>query len=326
MQVAVCVNTNKWLPFEQGEVMNAIKSILIAVLAICLPLSAVAAGEKKVIAFAQDTLSNDFRKAQVNEVRDEAAKYPQLAFVYSDAQGQTSLLIRQIEQFIEQRVDLLVIGTNDERAVVPVVAKAYRAGIPVIVLDRGINGKKYTTFINSDNIKIGAIGAEYIAQQLGGKGRVLLFEGLQKADVTQLRSKGFLDEIGKHKDIKVIRRTGNYLRKDAVVEMEKLVAQGIRVDAIFSESDSMLSGVRMVLAKNHINPGSIVMVGCDYTSEAQEAIRNGTQSGSVLFPLGGKKSVEIALRIFAGEAVPKHIFIPVKLVTKENVEQVAPIF
>ena len=306
--------------------MNAIKLMWLALAAICLPLSAVAGGDKRVIAFAQDTMANDFRKAQVYEVRDEAAKYPQLSFVYSDAEGQTSLMIRQIEQFIEQKVDLLVIGTNDESAVVPVVAKAYQSGIPVIVLDRGINGRQYTTFINSDNIRIGAIGAEYIAGRLNGKGLVLLFEGLKKADVTQLRSKGFLDEIGKHKGIKVIKRTGNYLRKDAVVEMEKLLAQGIRVDAIFSESDSMLSGVRMVLNKNHIDPRSIVMVGCDYTSEAREAIRDGSQSGSVLFPLGGKKSVEIALKIFAKEPVARHISIPVKLVNKENVEEVRPIF
>jgi ribose transport system substrate-binding protein len=209
---------------------------------------------------------------------------------------------------------------------VPVVTKAYQAGIPVIVLDRGINGNQYTSFINSDNVRIGQIGAEYIAGRLDGKGLVLLFEGLQKADVTQLRSRGFLAEIGKYKGIRVIRRTGNYLRKDAVIEMEKLVSDGVRVDAIFSESDSMLSGVRMVLSKNNIDPRSVVMVGCDYTSEARQAIREGTQSGSVLFPLGGKKAVEIALKILSGEAVPKHIYNPVKLVTRENVEQVPPIF
>jgi len=305
--------------------MKTIKLVFLMLLAICLPLSA-AGAEKRVIAFAQDTMTNDFRKAQVYEVRDEVAKYPSLSFVYSDAEGQTSLMIRQIEQFIAQKVDLLIIGTNDENAVVPVVAKAYKSGIPVIVLDRGISGSDYTTFINSDNLKIGAIGAEYIASQLHGTGLVLLFEGLQKADVTQLRTRGFMDEIRKHKGIKVIRRTGNYLRRDAVVEMEKLLADGIQVDAIFSESDSMLSGVRMVLSKNNVDPRSIVMVGCDYTSEAQEAIRKGTQSGSVLFPLGGKKSVEVALKIFARESVPKHIYNPVKLVSKENVEQVKPIF
>lgn len=284
------------------------------------------AQEVKTVAFAQDTMTNDFRKAQVFEVRDALAGQADISFVYSDAQGQTSLMIHQIEAFIKQGVDVLILGTNDENAVVPVVREAYQAGIPVIVLDRGINGSDYTTFINSDNILIGRIGAEYIAERLQGMGTVLLFEGLQKADVTQLRSKGFLDEIGKYEAIKVIKRTGNYLRRDAVLEMEKLLAEGIRVDAIFSESDSMLSGARMVLLRHGIDPSSLITVGCDYISEAQEAIRKGSQTGSVLFPLGGKMAAEIALKILAGEEVPRHISIPVKLVTRDNVDDVAPIF
>ncbi len=284
------------------------------------------AANEKVIAFAQDTMANDYRKAQVFEVRDALAAHPKITFVSSDAKGQASLLIRQIEKFIAAKVAVLIVGTNDAEAVVPVVAKAHRLGIPVIILDRGVHTTEYTTFINSDNIEIGAIGAEYIAAQLNGKGDVLLFEGLPKADVTQLRTKGFLDAISRYENIKVIRRTGNYLRKDAIIEMEKFVAQGIHVDAIFSESDSMLSGVRSVLKRHNMDPAKIIMVGCDYTSEAQEAIQKGMQSGSVLFPLGGHETAEIALKILQGEEVPKHVLIPVKLVTKENVNDVLPVF
>lgn len=280
----------------------------------------------KVIAFAQDTMANDFRKAQVFETRDAAKKHSNIKFIYSDAHGQTSLLIRQIENFIQSRVDLLIIGTGDEDAVVPVVSKAYEAGIPVLILDRGVNTQNYTSFINSDNIAIGTIAAQYIVQKLNGTGRVLLFEGLQSADVTRHRSKGFLDVMAQYPGIKVIKRTGNYLRKDALLEMEKLLAQGIAVDAIFSESDSMLSGVRMVLKRHSIKPSSIIMIGCDYTSEARQAIRNGSQTGSILFPLGGHKSIEVAVKIFAGEKVPQRIVIPVQLVTEKNVEQIEPIF
>jgi ribose transport system substrate-binding protein len=289
-------------------------------------LHAAGNGHTRLIAFAQDTMANDFRKAQVFEVRDALKKLQGISFVYSDARGKTSLLIHQIESFIRQPVDLLIIGTNDANAVVPVISKAYHQGIPVIILDRGIEGEAYTTFINSDNIKIGRLGAEYIAEQLDGKGRVLLFEGIQEADVTQLRSKGFLDAIAAFPGIEVIKRTGNYLRKDALIEMEKLVAAGIHVDAIFSESDSMLSGVRMVLHRHAIEPGSIVMVGCDYTSEAREAIRNGSQSASVRFPLGGKEAAAVALDILLGKSVPKRIVIPVELVSRDNVDSVAPIF
>ncbi len=280
----------------------------------------------KVIAFTQDTMANDFRKAQVLEAKNSVEKYENIKFLYSDAQGQTSLLIKQIDNFISNKVDVIIVGTNDAQAVVPIISKAYNQGIGVIILDRGINGNDYTSFINSDNIQIGKIGAEYIAKKLNGKGEVLLFEGLKKADVTHLRTKGFMDEISKYKDIKVIKRTGNYLRKDAIIETEKLVLDNIKVDAIFSQSDSMLSGFRAAYEKAGLDPSKIVTVGCDYTSEAKDAIKKGTQTASILFPLGGKQSIDVALEIIAKKDVQKHIIIPVKLVNKENVEEVSPVF
>jgi len=306
--------------------MDRIKAHFIIFLLSLACLLDASAKPVKTIAFAQDTMANDFRRAQVYAVRDALSAHPDISFIYSDANGQTSLLIRQIEQFIASRVDLLIVGTNHADAVVPVVEKAYKSGIPVIILDRGINSRAYTTFINSDNIRIGEMGAEFVVGRLNGKGQVLLFEGLKEADVTQLRNQGFLKEIAKYRGIKVIRRTGNYLRKDAIVEMEKLIKEGVRVDAIFSESDSMLSGVRSVLHRYGIDPASIITVGCDYTSEAREAILSGEQTASILFSLGGIESADVALKILAKEKVPKHISIPVKLITRDNAETVPPIF
>jgi len=304
--------------------MYIIKSILIV--SIFALFANATTQEIKTIAFAQDDLSNDFRKAQVFEVRDSAAKYPHLKFIYSNAKGQTSLMIRQIEKFIAQKVDLIIVGTNDEKAIVPVIDKAYKLGIGVIILDRGIKGSNYSSFLHSDNVMIGSIGAEYIAKRLNGKGRVLLLEGLQKADVTKLRSKGFMDIISQYPDIEVVKMVGNYLRKDTIVAMEKFIADGKEVDAIFSESDSMLSGVRSAQIHHGIDPASIITVGCDYTSEAQRAIGKGQQSASILFPLGGVQSVETALKIFAKEEVPKDILIPVQLVTDKNYKEIKPIF
>jgi len=306
--------------------MMRVRQKIAVLLMMCVSIATAATNPHKTIAFAQDTMANDFRKAQVYEVRDALAKYPDIRFSALDAKGKTALLISQINQLIEAKTDLIIVGTNDEKAVVPVIAKAYKKGIAIIILDRGIQGKEYTTFINSDNIKIGSLGAQYIAKRLNGKGKVLLFEGIKTADVTQLRSKGFLDQIAKYKGIKVIKRTGNYLRKDAIVEMEKLIASGEKIDAIFAESDSMLSGARSALEHHGIDPSTLITVGCDYTSEAHNAIKKGKQTGSVLFPLGGTKSAEIALKILKGEKVPKHIVIPVELVTKENVGKVRPIF
>ncbi len=294
--------------------------------ALLLALCATAAqAQRDVVAFVQDNMGNDFRQAQVMEAKDEAQKRG-LNFLYTDAQGQTSRLISQMNELIGRQVGVIILGTNDDKAVVPVVAKAEKAGVRVVVLDRGIAGKDFTTFINSDNLKIGEMGANNLGKKLGGKGTVLLFEGLQTADVTHLRTQGFLKGMQAYPEIKVLRRTGNYLRKDAIEETEKLLTAGTQFDAVFSQSDSMLSGVRMVLEKRKINPASIVMVGVDYTSEARDAIRARTQFASILFPLGGRQAVAVAQDILKGRKVPQHISIPVQWVTLANVEKVPPIF
>lgn len=285
----------------------------------------VAHAQRDTIAFVQDNMGNDFRQAQVMEAQAEANRLG-LKFVYTDAQGQTSRLIDQFNALIDKHVGVVILGTNDADAVVPVVSRAEKEGVRVVVLDRGISGNKYTTFINSDNVLIGTMAADYLAKQLKGKGSVLLFEGLQTADVTQLRTRGFMRGMEKFPGIKLIRRTGNYLRKDAILETEKLLAEGVRFDAVFAESDSMLSGVRMVLQKEKMDPSTIHMVGCDYTAEAREAIRKGTQSASILFPLGGRRAVAAAHDILKGKPVPRHIVIPVELVTSKNVEKVMPVF
>lgn len=296
--------------------------ILLGILGVALSS---AFAQSKSIAFVQDNMGNDFRQAQVMEARDEA-KNRGLDFVYTDAQGQTSRLISQFNDLIAKKVGAIILGTNDDKAVVPVVEKAEKAGVRVIVLDRGISGQAFTTFINSDNVLIGSLAADFIGKKLNGKGTVLLFEGLQTADVTHLRTQGFVKTIANFPSIRVIKRTGNYLRKDAILETEKLIAEGIHFDAVFAESDSMLSGVRLVMRKKNMNLGKVVSVGCDYTAEARSAIRDGTQSASILFPLGGKQAVAVAADILNGQSVPRHITIPVQLVTPGNVEQVAPIF
>ena len=149
--------------------MRILKLVLVLMGVLIGTLAMAQVNSGRVVAFAQDTMKNDFRQAQVFEVRDAVAKLSGVSFAYSDAQGQTSLLIHQIEQFIDQRVDVLILGTNDQRAVVPVVRRAYKAGIPVIVLDRGIDGQDFSTFINSDNVRIGAMGAKFVADRLAGE-------------------------------------------------------------------------------------------------------------------------------------------------------------
>ncbi|MDX1807980.1 MAG: substrate-binding domain-containing protein [Sulfurospirillaceae bacterium] len=278
------------------------------------------------IAFVQDTMANDFRKAQVYQVKKELQKYKNINFVFSDALGQTALLIFQLDKFIDKKVDVIILGTNDGNAVVPSLIKAQRAKIPVIILGRGVDTDKYTTFINSDNVKIGQMAGDFISRKLGGKGTIVLFEGIKTTDIAVDRTKGFEDVVSHRKGIKIIKVTGNYLRRDAIIATEKLIAKGIKFDAIFSESDSMLSGARLAMIKHGIDPKNIISIGCGYINEAKVAIEDGLQTGSIKSPHAGQEAAKIAMDIINKKNVKKHILMPITLITKDNVDSIKPIF
>ncbi|MDY0120555.1 MAG: substrate-binding domain-containing protein [Sulfurimonas sp.] len=280
----------------------------------------------QTIAFVQDDMSNDFRRAQVYEAMQEAKKHKNIRFVYSDAGAKKSLLVRQLDTFIAENVDLIIIGTNDSDIVVPSIERAFAQGIGIIVLDRKINTDKYTSYIKSDNYAIGVMAAKYLLSQMKKGGTILMLQGFEGNNVATERTNGFIDTISKHKNFKVIKKRGNYLRKDTIFVMEELHKKGIHYDAIYSHSDSMLSGVRTFYAKHKLDSKALLSIGVDYTSEAQSAIMQGTQDASILFALGGKESVQVALDFLHKKQVTQTIINPIKLITKENAPYVQPIF
>jgi len=282
--------------------------------------------KKYTIAFAQDTLDNDFRLNQVQALEQSLSKYPNIRFIYSDAKGNSALQVKQIEDFIYQKVDLLMVSPYNEKAAREVVASAYRSGIPVLLVERAVLGDEYTSFVGPDNKMIGRKAAQYLSKKMGYRGKVLLLKGVPFADSTRKRTEGFYKVIKKYPHIKVVERTGNFLRRDAIIEVDKLLKSGERFNAIMSQSDSMLVGARMALNANAIDPASIVTVGIDYIKPAQEAIRSGQQTSSFVYSLSAKKSVDIAIKILKGQKVPKKVMISTLQVTKENVDAVNPVF
>ena len=259
-------------------------------------------------------------------VEETLRKYPNIRFIYSDAKANSALQIKQIEDFIYQKVDLIMTSPYDEKAAAEVVSRAYRAGIPVVLVGRTVLGKEYTSFIGPDNKMIGRKAAKYLSKKMGYRGKVLLLKGVPSADSTRKRTEGFNQVIKKYPNIKVVERTGNYLRRDAIIEVDKLLRSGEHFDAIMSQSDSMLVGTRMVLKANDIDPASYITVGIDYIKPAQEAIRSGQQTSSFVYSLSAKKSAEVAIKILEGQKVPKVINIDTIQVTKENVDAVNPVF
>lgn len=286
-----------------------------------------ASSERRTIAFAQDTLANDWRQAQTRGLEAAFRRHPHIRFIHTNAQGNTARQILDIEDLLAQSIDLLITSPRDAQLMTPVIEKVMERGIPVVLLSRRINSERYTTFIRADNREIGRQAARYLAQRLGGKGRILMLQHIPTTTPAIDRTEGFQEGLQDYPGLSIaaIRRADS-LRDKAIQAVEEALAQGLAFDAIYAQSDSMAAGARVALKQAGRDPRQIPIVGIDYISEAREAIRTGEQAASFVYPVFAREGAETALAILAGKRIPKEIVVPTTLVTRANVEQVSPIF
>lgn len=291
-----------------------------------LPLAAVAQMRQRTVGFAQDTAGNDWRVAQVRDVRRELASVPGIRFVHSDAGGQMARQIQDIERMAAE-VDVLITSPLDAVAMAPVIAAVEARGVPVVLLSRRVQGEAFTCFVHADNHDIGRRAGRFLIERLNGKGAVVVIQHIPTTTPAIGRTEGFQQELAKQPGMTIAAmRRGDSLRAMAIQAMEAILAEGIRFDAIFAQSDSMASGVRLALRQAGIDPGSIPTVGIDYITEAREAILAGQQAASFTYPTFGQEGARLALDLLAGKPVPKIVTVPSTLVTRENAAEVPAIF
>lgn len=283
--------------------------------------------ESFTVGFAQDTLANDWRKAQVNQLKAEFKKHPNIKFIVTDAGGKSAKQIHDIEELAHQKVDVLITSPRNGLASTPAIARVYKQGIPVVLITRTITTDDYTTLVTPDDSKIAAKAATYIAKKLSGKGNILMLRGVPTATTAIARTNGFLNRIKKYPGIEVTAiKDGNYLRGDAIRATEAAINEKIPFDAIYAQSDSMAAGARLALLKAGISPKNILIVGIDYISEAREAIRAGNQAATFLYPTCAKETADAVLKILHGKSVAKKIHVKSKMITIKNVNKISPIF
>ncbi len=296
-----------------------------------LPFAATAnppAKARYVVAFAQDTMANDWRAAQVRDIRTALAAHPDIEFRFSDANGDTARQVQDIENFAAQKVDVLITSPRDAELMREPIARVHRAGIPVILLSRRVNGEEFTHFVTADNRAIARQAAQYLARRLNGKGNILMLQHIPTTTPGQLRTEGFLEEIARHPDIKVsaIKRADSQ-RALAIQKVEEALAERIPFDAIYAQSDSMAIGAILALKKAGLDPKKIPITGIDYIGEARAAIRAGELDASFSYPTFGKEGAEAAIRLLRGGKLDrKEVFLESTAVTRTNVDRVEPIF
>lgn len=311
--------------------ISLMQTLLALLLVLALPALAVAqetAQQKTyVVGFAQDNMANDWRAAQVRAVQKALAKHKNISFLHTDAAGNTAKNVLDVEDLIDQGIDVLVISPRDAKVMSPAIARAYRQGIAVVLLTRGMIGEDYTTFISPDDATIARQAADYMAEILNGKGRILVLQGLPTASTAIKRTEGFVAALKAHPGLKIMAvKPANYLRAEAVKVVQAALEQGQKFDAIYAQSDSMAAGARLALKAAGIDPASVPVVGIDYIPEARDAIRSGVQAASFTYPTCGREAADVVVKILNGESVPRAIEVPSVRVTRDNVDAVDTVF
>jgi ribose transport system substrate-binding protein len=275
-----------------------------------------------VVGMSQCNLGEPWRVQMDADVRAAAAAHPGLRVIFKDAQNNSLTQRAQVEEFVEQGVDLIIISPKEAAPLTRPVAEAYRRGIPVIVLDRAVQGDEYTTFIGADNVRIGREAGRWIRDALRGEGKLVELRGLMTSTPGRDRNRGFLEglELERHPGLEIV-FTGEmqWLEANARREMESALATHRDIDAVYAHNDPGAHGAWLA-ARAAGREGDMLFVGIDaLPHEGQQYVAQGILDATFLYPTGGAEAVETALAILRGAQVPRQIVLETRRFTREDV-------
>jgi len=282
------------------------------------------AGKKDyVIGMSQCNRGEPWRVQMDTDIAEAAKAHPELTVLFKDAQNRVETQQSQVREFVQQKVDLIIISPKEARPLTQPVAEAMDAGIPVIVLDRKIEGDKYTCFIGADNVKIGREAGKYLVRILGGKGDIVELKGLMTSTPGQERHNGFMEGIAGSQIRIIFDADCQWLEPNAQREMKSALARFAKIDAVYAHNDPSAHGA--YLAARQEGKGrekTIKFIGIDaLPHEGVRYVKDGILTATFQYPTGGKEAIETALKILKGEKVPKVITLGTRIFTKENVNQ-----
>lgn len=279
--------------------------------------------EKKYrIGFSQCTGGDAWRQQMILAMNGELAFHPDISLEYKDAENSSDRQIRDIEYFINQKVDLLIVSPNEAEPITPVVEKAFKSGIPVIVIDRRTSSSLYSAFIGANNYEIGKLSGGYVAELLKGKGSILEIWGLRGSSPAIDRHRGFAEILSQYPDIKVVKEIdGKWELDTAKRQLSRQFATIPNVDLVFAHNDIMAFGAHQIF--NSRKPGNNVrFIGIDGLPGPAGGIQfvdDGILNATFLYPTGGEEAIRIANLILTGRPYEKENVLHSTVINAKNV-------
>lgn len=282
---------------------------------------------KYTIAFAQANNAEPYRQHVNNDLAEAVKKYPQFELQLADGAGNSNTQTSQVDNFITQGVDLLLISPYEAGPLTPAVARAMKAGIPVIELDRQTNGKPgtdYTAFVGGDNYKIALEAGTYAATKLlpdGGEAAVL--EGMPSSTPAIERLNGFKDGVKANSKITVVaEQAADWMPDKAETAFSAILQAHPDIKVVYASNDLMAAGAYLA-AKGAGKEGQVKIIGTDGLPGPSGGIRSvaeGQWAATFTYPTGAAPSLELAKQILldCAESVAPITTVPTQAITTEN--------
>ncbi len=263
-----------------------------------------------------------WRLRMTEEILQEAMFYDNLDVEISSAIGKTHLQIMQIEQYIEQRVDLLIISPNDSEKLVPIVERAMDEGIPVLIIDRMVNTENFTAYVGVDNYNIGYKAGQYAVKELEGSGNIIDLGGANAMPSAKERQQGFLDVINGYENIKILSSVDTKWVQETSEHMtDSLLRIYPDVDLVFAYNDKSAYGAYSA-AKNLGRDHDVKIIGITTLVDKDNSvdwIYDGSLDASVLYSVDGDLVVKTAYDILNHRPFSKMTTLESTLIDSLNV-------
>lgn len=276
---------------------------------------------KKYVIGVSQCSEDIWRDKLNNELVMSTYQHDNVTLKFASANDNDRLQKQQIEQFIKEGVNLLIVSPNQIHTISSVIDKAYDAGIPVILFDRKTDSRKYTAFIGADNYEAGHEIGYFIGQQLEGKGNIAEICGLQASSPAIERNRGFMDALKNYPDIKVVARGyGDWIKESGVTAMDSILVQSKEsFQYVFAQNDRMALGALQSIKKHKVK--GIKIVGIDalpVPGGGMENVRDGNLEASYIYPTRGDSVMQLALNILEKKPYKRDNYLKGALVTKAN--------
>ena len=303
------------------------KRILLA-LAAATVLSSPAFAAK--IGVSMDKFDDNFLTVLRNSMAEYAKTVPGVTLQIEDAKDDVSKQLSQVQNFIANGVNAIIVNPVDTSATAAITKAAADAGVPLVYVNREpIDVDKLgpkAAFVASNEAESGTLETKAVCKLLGGKGNILVIEGVLSNQSAVQRTKDVHEVISTPdcSGMKVVaEQTANYDRTQGQNLMTNWLSKGMKFDAVVSNNDEMAIGAIQAMKSAGVDTKKIIVGGVDATQDGLAAMKAGDLKVTVFQDAAGqgKGAVDAALALAAGKPVEKKVYIPFVLVTPANMDQ-----